>query len=277
MLLAGCSTELVLRVSAPVGLLALAREQGITGIQCIPDGLEGLLERHGSSYVIGVNARRPSTRQRFTIAHEIAHQLVNQTLLPDSPGIDARRASFFKSQSSDDHIERRIERLCDIAASELLLPERLLQKDHLVGTGPSLDTLREISQSYQVSPQAAGIRLIEGGWWSAVWTHWHQAERGTGESRIRAEWSAASESLRWLVPNNRSLPSDSVLQKAFMSTAVGKVWRGVERWGRGRLRGWYRAEAQYRAGGTKVLESLLTPLPCIPAETRQLPLPGFRS
>ena len=256
---------------APVGLLALARDMGITGVQYIPDGPDGVLVRRESGYIIGVNAQDVPNRQRFTIAHEIAHQLVNQTLLPDSPGIEARRTSFFKGQSSNDEMEHRVERLCDIAAAELLLPERLLQKDDFVASGPSLVALRKVSQSYQVSPQAAGIRLIEGGWWNAVLTHWiRQVEPETGKSRILAQWSAASKDLNWLVPNNRSLPNDSVLQKALMRKAASKVWRDIERWGRGRLRGWYRAEAQYRVGGTKVLDSLLTP-----AEYRPRPLLDF--
>lgn len=258
--------------SAPVGLLDLARDMGITGVQQMTDGPDGLLERHGSGYVIGVNARHPSTRQRFTIAHEIAHQLVNQTLLPDSLGIGARRTSFSKSQSSDDHIERRIERLCDIAASELLLPERLLQKDDLVDVEPSLAALGKIAHSYEVSSQAAGIRLIEGGWWNAVFTLWiHQVVPETGKARIRAKWSAAPKKLSWLVPQNRSLPSDSVFRKAFESSVYGKIWRDVERWGRGRLRGWYRAEAQcHRAGDKKVLVSML-----IPAQENPRSLPGL--
>ena len=257
-----------LEASAPVGLLALARDMGITGVQYIQDGPEGMLVRHDSGYVIGVNARRPSTRQRFTIAHEIAHQLVNQTFLTGSARIEARQTSFFKSQSSNGYIER----LCNIAASELLLPEVLLQKDDLVSASPSLDMLWKIARSYHVSLEAAGIRLIDGGWWNAVLTRWSgQVEPETGKGRIRAKWSAAPKNLSWLVPQNRSLPSDSVFQKAFESLPYGKIWRDVERWGRGRLRGWYRAEAQcHRADDARVLVSML-----IPAKDRPRSLPGF--
>ena len=255
--------------SAPVGLLALAREIGITRVQRIQDGPDGVLVRRGSGYVIGVNARHSSNRQRFTIAHEIAHRLVNQTLLTGPASIEARSTGSLKSQSSS----AQIERLCDIAAAELLLPARLLQKDDLVNVEPSLAALVKIARSYDVSSQAAGIRLIEGGWWNAVFTLWScQVVPETSKARIRAKWSAAPENLSWLVPQNRSLPRDSVFRKAFESSAYGKIWRDVELWGRRRLRGWYRAEAQcHRAGDAKVLESLL-----IPAETRPHLLPGFR-
>ena len=258
---------------APVGLLALARDVGITGVQYIPHGPNGVLVPHESGYTIGVNARDVPNRQRFTIAHEIAHRLVSQLFLTGTERIEARQTSFIESQSSNDYTER----LCDIAASELLLPECLLQKDDLVDAGPSLVALREIARSYQVSPKTAGIRLIEDGWWDAVLTHWNrQVGPEREKNRIWAAWSAYPETMQWLVPKNRSLPSDSVLQKALMSTAIGKTWRGVERWGRGRLSGWYRVEAEYRTGGDKVLESLLTPLPSIPKGTKQLPLPRSR-
>ena len=254
---------------APVGLLALARDMGIMGVRHIPDGPDGVLVRHESGYVIGVNAQHSSTRQRFTIAHEIAHRLVNQTFLTGSARIETRQTSFFKSKAPNYYIER----LCNIAASELLLPEILLQKDDLVGANPSLDALWKIARSYQASLEATGIRLIDGGWWNAVFTRWsRQVEPETDKSRIRAEWSAAPKSLSWLVPKNRSLPSSGVLQKAFTSTAFDNISRGVERWGQGRLRGWYRAEAQcHGAGDKKVLVSML-----IPEESRPHLLPGFR-
>ena len=254
--------------SAPVGLLALARDMGITGIQYLREGPDGVLVRHETGYVIGVNAEKSATRQRFTIAHEIAHRLVTQAFLTGNARIEARQTNFSKSHPPNYYIER----LCNIAASELLLPEFLLQKDDLVGTNPSLDTLWKIAQSYRVSLEATGIRLIEGGWWNAVLTQWtREMEPETGNCRIWAERSAASQSLSWLVPENRSLPSGSVFQKAFTSMVFGKIWRGVERWGKGRLRGWYRAEAQcYRAGDAMVLVSMLTP-----AQERPRPLPGL--
>ena len=97
-------------------------------------------------------------------------------------------------------------------------------------------------------------------------------EPGTGKGRIRAEWSAASKGLTWLVPRDCSLPQNGVFQNAITKPPFGKVWRGVERWGRGRLRGWYRAEAQcHRAGDGKVLVSML-----IPATHAPHLLPGFR-
>ena len=260
--------------SAPIGLWGLARELGITGVREIADGPDGVLVRHKSGYIIGVNARHFPTRQRFTIAHEIAHRLVNQTFPPDSLGTDVRRTYSFKgkSQPSNNHMESRVERLCNIAAAELLMPECLLQKDGLVNVEPSLAALGRIAHSYEVSSQVAGIRLIDGGWWTAVLTYWSgQVKPGTGKSRIRAEWSAAPKSLSWLVPKNRSLPSSGVLQKAFTSTAFDNISRGVERWGQGRLRGWYRAEAQcHRAGDKKVLVSMLTP-----AQEKPRSLPGL--
>ena len=255
---------------APVRLLALARHMGITGVRRISDGPDGVLVRHESGYIIGVNAGHFRTRQRFTIAHEIAHRLVNQTLLPDTPGIEVRRTYAFKGEGQSSN--NRIESLCDIAAAELLLPERLLQQDDLVNVEPSLAALGRIANSYDVSSQAAGIRLIEGGWWNAVFTLWScQVVPETGKARIRAKWSAAPKSLSWLVPKNRSLPSDSVFRKAFESSAYGKIWRDVELWGRRRLRGWYRAEAQcHRAGDKKVLVSMLTP-----AQEKPRSLPGL--
>ena len=72
----------------PVDLVALARDLGATvyDVPNWPDNISGMIridEKYGGSrgYIIYVNQDHPSNRQRFTIAHEIAHIMLHAHLI----------------------------------------------------------------------------------------------------------------------------------------------------------------------------------------------------
>ena len=101
----------------------------------------GGLERLGMGYRILCSPEQPPTRQRFTIAHEIAH-IVFQETGPHCP----RRG-------------RELERLCDMISAALLIPKDVFN----AGVKPrlSLADLSDLARRCEVSLAMTLIRAAE--------------------------------------------------------------------------------------------------------------------
>jgi len=80
---------------------------------------DAILITTGSRRIILYNPNRPTSRVAFSIAHEISH-----TFFPNS-FTGARFRSICQSNSKE---ANELERLCDLGASELLMPIADFQK-----------------------------------------------------------------------------------------------------------------------------------------------------
>lgn len=111
----------------------------------------GLLEIHGHTYVVVVRKGINWRRQRFTIAHELGHILLLNALVQTPSLLAALRAPEHWAQA---------ERLCNLAAAELLIPQedllRELQKFQLSSRG-----LLQLYDRYMTSLTPLFIRLSE--------------------------------------------------------------------------------------------------------------------
>jgi Zn-dependent peptidase ImmA (M78 family) len=120
--------------------------------------LSGMLIREGQRVIIGVNASHPKTRQRFTIAHELAHMRLHDERLPIhvDRGFPVRRRDVRSSQAVDvDEME------ANGFAAELLMPAAMLEHD-LEGKDPDYEDdelTRRLANRYKVSLQAMAVRL----------------------------------------------------------------------------------------------------------------------
>jgi Zn-dependent peptidase ImmA (M78 family) len=104
----------------------------------------------GERRIIVVNGRHAIERQRFTVLHEIAHIKLE---LP-STHVHASTVDQMFGYSK----RPREEILCDIFASECLLPRRFFQAD--VRDRPcSFATVQELAELYQASLAATGSRF----------------------------------------------------------------------------------------------------------------------
>lgn len=139
--------------SAPVDVNALAKSLGITVYidENMPTEESGKIlrdEEHGghSGYSIIVNANEPQVRQRFTVAHEIAHYLLHRNLIGDGLTDDALYRSGL-STLEEVHANR--------LAAEILMPyvliEAAIKKGH--------KTVNALAGALFVSPQAISVRL----------------------------------------------------------------------------------------------------------------------
>jgi len=102
----------------------------------------------GARLVIEYNPSRPHARIRYSIAHEIAH-----TLFPDCRDRVRHRAPR-------EHMERddwQLEMLCNIAASELLMPVGSFPE--LASESLSIDNLISLRAHYEVSAEALLLRF----------------------------------------------------------------------------------------------------------------------
>jgi Zn-dependent peptidase ImmA (M78 family) len=133
--------------AAGESLDALAHKLGVSRIveQRLPfEG--GLFQLTDGELVIKLNSESSFVRKRFTLAHEIAHLLLNT--------VPAHRSA---NRSDED-----LERTCDLIAAELLMPtEEATGFVHQLGS-PSPENLKAIASKYGVSLQAAAIRVRNG-------------------------------------------------------------------------------------------------------------------
>ena len=213
------SVELAARIVA---------ERLLEGIQCPPTDLtsilsrvnisacessseyggSGALLRDGKSFRILYSSTMPLGRQRWTIAHEVAHAIIENT------GRNAPRTGD------------ELERLCDIIAAELLLPWKCFTPRIRADT--CLDSVFRLAYLYKTSVLATAIRAAEVCDVSVFEMDSRQLRRRRG--KVRSEYDIATEpSLKMLVL--ASTKSDSGSDE-FDAMIGGRFCRWIGEWRR---------------------------------------------
>jgi Zn-dependent peptidase ImmA (M78 family) len=138
--------------SVPVDLEALIRALGIKFERDygLPSDIAGKLMRDpaaSSGFRIVINARDNPKRQRFTMAHEVAHFVLHRDLLENGLVDDA----LYRSSLSDEY-ERQANRF----AAQILLPASAVRQAYQTNKA-----LGSLAQAFNVSDAALRIRLSE--------------------------------------------------------------------------------------------------------------------
>ena len=143
---------------APVNIEGIIRSLGIELDKKaeLDNDISGQIEKlPDGSYKISVNKADHYFRQRFTMAHELAHFLFHRSLIGD--GVDDNKA--YRSTSTgkfyNTNITSKHETQANQFAASVLMPESLVNKLH-DEFGGNLD---ELSKKLQASKQAISIRL----------------------------------------------------------------------------------------------------------------------
>jgi hypothetical protein len=137
----------------PVSLSAIARGLGLSvKAATLAPGVSGEIRPSGDgSYVIRVNRHDVRKRQRFTVAHEIAHYLLHRDKIGDGIEDDVLYRSGLSSS-----IEAEANRL----AADILMPwdkvMELRDEAKEIGVG---DEVLYISEKFGVSEAAMRIKL----------------------------------------------------------------------------------------------------------------------
>ena len=143
------------RESAPVRLTAMATALGIpVYISTMPPSISGLIEpdeTSSSGFRIRLNRHEVTERQRFTLAHEIAHFILHRSLIGGGVVDDTMYRSALSSR-------REVE--ANKMAAELCMPYNLIRQEREKRRHLDEDSLvDELARLFKVSRQAMRIRL----------------------------------------------------------------------------------------------------------------------
>lgn len=166
-------------VQPPIDLEALASFRGIRMLVGPPqhsEDAELVPDEHGG-VGIRLNRCRPVTRQRFSIGHEIGHTLF--------PGYATEVRHRHGELPQDRPVEQEIERLCDIAASEFLLPVPWFEHD--AATVTRCEQFVELAARYGASRDATVRRFVDLSKRPAVAVYFGWQLKPTQESQLRTD------------------------------------------------------------------------------------------
>lgn len=131
----------------PVPLERVASLRGIVDVRSAEQPWAGILApKMPRGFVVTVRASDGFERQRFTIGHEIGHTFFD--------GFHQERQ--FRCNGA----KTRLEALCDLAATELLLPRAFFRAD-LAQTSFDLDSVEALADAYQASIEATALRTVD--------------------------------------------------------------------------------------------------------------------
>lgn len=139
----------------PVKISSLGHALGLRiKLATLPPGISGEIRPDSeapSGYKIRINRHEAKSRQRFTVAHEIAHYLLHKNYI----GSGLEDSVLYRSRLSSE-IESSANRL----AADLLMPMNLVEDE--IRSNRSMDEeslLDYLSKEFDVSPAAMKIRI----------------------------------------------------------------------------------------------------------------------
>ncbi|EGR0059613.1 ImmA/IrrE family metallo-endopeptidase [Vibrio vulnificus] len=136
----------------PVKVGALAKSFGVSVKSSTLDaGISGEIKRESDGYVIRVNRHDVKARQRFTLAHEIAHFLLHKESIGDGIVDDI----LYRSSLSD-----RMEAQANRLAADILMPIAFVNKKMTeLGQYREEERIEKIASLLEVSITALKYRL----------------------------------------------------------------------------------------------------------------------
>jgi hypothetical protein len=201
-------------VSPPVNVGLLASMRGIARVEQRRQPWSGVLAPTDIGLVVGVRATDGIERQRFTILHEAGHTLL--------PGFAEGR------HYRCDGPKNREEQLCDIAASELLLPRRFFARD-LAQASPGLEGIEELSKSYEASIEATALRAVALGEQAGMLVVFKMAHKPSEKGRenecepkLRLSWSHGRGDWPYM-RQHKSVSDGSPIQRALEGELVDEI------------------------------------------------------
>lgn len=188
--------------------------------------VSAVLMRFQNGYIIKINENQPFARQNFSCAHELGHILFSDLKLGRClQNIEYRRT--FNPQATERLRIKAIERLCDVAATEILMPELVFSK-YLSSFGVSVNSIELLSNIFKVSNLAVAIRIAEVNvepCLSLLWQTWQRAKTKV----LRLNWCIGprnySQNKGHYVPVHKIIPINSNLYKAYQSDSPVKSFK----------------------------------------------------
>ncbi len=127
----------------PTDLEAVGKRLNILRTEAEALPISGELRRAASGFIIVYSTYLSATRRRFTIAHELAHAIFEQS------GPKCPRSG------------KELERLCDMLATELLMPRREFLREAGKPDDLSWSKIDDLSRMFRTSLSATSLRCAE--------------------------------------------------------------------------------------------------------------------
>lgn len=167
-------------------------------------------------------------RRRFTLYHEIMHQLIKRN--------DALYSVLHDQYHADADFERICERLCNLGAAELLIP-RAIVRDAINERGFSLQLLPELSVVTTASRTAICVQLVLLATHRCIGIVCRLAAIAPQRSHavitldtpspvLHVETAVSSASMEYRITRGTRIPAGHLLQDA-RTAAEGELIRGV--------------------------------------------------
>ena len=166
---------------------------------------------------IEFNPTQARERVRFSIAHEVAHLLF-------ADWSEQVRHRNTQNLAGDDW---QLEMLCNVAASEFVLPIGSLGK---APSAESIEHLMILRRTYDVSAEAFLIRLAKVSTEPICAFFASPIIDGEGERSYRVDYVVSSATAPRINKSRARIPKDSVIRNC---TAIGYTNRAIEDWGLG--------------------------------------------
>jgi len=179
----------------PYGYEAYAREmKADIALEDYNIGCDGRVFPFGGGYLIELYSKQSRPRLRFCCCHEIGHiffmSIIGSRLCKVPPRVDYR-IDLLTEVSEE-------ERLCNIAASELLMPFRIF-KEESSSRDPGIKSIKELADTFGVSFLASAIRILETGVWKCIAIVWLLKDREWPWYGFRVYWAATSRKWKFVI------------------------------------------------------------------------------
>jgi len=188
---------------------------------------------------IEYNADKPETRQNYSIAHEVAH-----TFFPDY------KEQIQMRKQNPEHRDSEVEKLCEIGAAEMLLPNPYFRNDLSTAGGVSIDSFDYLRDRYRASREATANRMIRNTSKSCAVVYYRfklkpkeirQIQAAKEPSlfpvdddfekqflkKLRVDYSVASDSFGVFIPKHKSLDEASPINNVALNGIAFKGKTGI--------------------------------------------------
>ena len=139
--------------------------------------------------IVFLNEQDSPGRQRFSWAHELAHIIMSDD---NAPQISCRKAKTINK------VDKGLERSCDVIATEILMPHKLFQQA-ADRTGWTLGSVRALATQFQVTKQAAALRILELSNEALMISVWQSKKDPL--LGLRSKWSRSNRSAKAMRPS----------------------------------------------------------------------------
>lgn len=140
----------------PVKVGQIAKDLNVSvKVSRLPKGISGQIKREGDSYVIRVSRFEARERQRFTIAHEIAHFLLHKSIIDGSN--EGITDNVLYRSGAPKNTEFEANRL----AAEIVMPAHLIERTLREDFNETIteETIEDLAERFLVSKSAMEICL----------------------------------------------------------------------------------------------------------------------